>query len=94
MIARIYAAEWDTYAVYDSIYDAFGSQPFWWASVGLGLGTLVTIELVAQSLRRVLLPTDVDLFQELEKDGRLRAGLERWRAPVTSSRIADNSARP
>jgi magnesium-transporting ATPase (P-type) len=69
VIARIYKAEWDEYAVYGSIYDAFGSQLFWWAAVGLVLGTLVSIELMAQSLRRVLLPTDVDHFQELEKRG-------------------------
>jgi hypothetical protein len=62
VIARIYKAEWDEYAVYGSIYDAFGSQLFWWAAVGLVLGTLVSIELMAQSLRRVLLPTDVDHF--------------------------------
>ncbi|KAG6002044.1 hypothetical protein E4U21_003558 [Claviceps maximensis] len=46
----------------------FGRQLSWWTTLLLALATLVVVDLVVQSVRRVYWPTDQDLMQRIEKN--------------------------
>lgn len=70
ILSRMYPAEYDIYLVRSNFLENFGPQLSWWAICLLPLATLVILELVVQSIRRVYFPTDQDLMQRMEKDVR------------------------
>ncbi|CAH0020978.1 unnamed protein product [Clonostachys rhizophaga] len=76
ILSEMYAVG-NIYAVHDTFIHNFGRQLSWWVTVLLSLATLVVIELVVQSIRRVYFPTDQDLMQRIEKDADSAKAIER-----------------
>lgn len=76
ILSRMYPAEMDIYLVYDNFLLHFGRSLGWWAICLLELGTLVILDLVVQSIRRVYFPTDQDLMQRIERDAKSRKAMQ------------------
>ncbi|KAH8647725.1 phospholipid-translocating P-type ATPase [Xylariales sp. PMI_506] len=55
------------YPVRKSLTQDFGAQLSWWATCLVVLGTVVVLELGVTALRRVYIPGDQDLWQEIEQ---------------------------
>jgi phospholipid-translocating ATPase len=68
LLSKIYKNQYGIYLVYDEFLYNFGGQARWWATVFIGLGALIILELVVQSVRRVYWPTDQDIMQRIEKE--------------------------
>jgi phospholipid-translocating ATPase len=61
------------YAVYKGFTQHFGTQLIWWTTILLTLAALTVFDLGVQAVRRVYFPTETDLWQERERDGRKAA---------------------
>ncbi|KAI9744785.1 MAG: hypothetical protein M1818_001710 [Claussenomyces sp. TS43310] len=57
-----------TYDVSGGFLTGFGREPSWWLVVLLAVSACIGLELVVKSIQKTFWPTDVDIFQELEKD--------------------------
>jgi phospholipid-translocating ATPase len=64
------------YNVKDGLLDRFGRNALWWLVVILIVTSVVLYELGISSMRAVLWPTDVDIFQEYEQDREIRKRFE------------------
>jgi uncharacterized membrane protein len=64
------------YAVKGGFLGHFGKNPTWWLVVILTVLAVVVFELSVTAIRKVYLPNDVDIFQELEQDPVLRRRFE------------------
>ncbi len=64
------------YPVADSFLQLFGKNPLWWLSLVLTLAAVILFEIGVSSLRKTFWPTDIDLFQELQKDKIIRERFE------------------
>lgn len=73
VLAAIYPEKVNLYPVRHAFLDNFGRRLQWWATILLELMTLVVMELVVQSIRRVYWPTDQDLMQRMEKDSDIKS---------------------
>ncbi|KAK8096982.1 aminophospholipid transporter protein [Apiospora kogelbergensis] len=62
--------------VHGGFIHVFGTQLWWWASVGLGLVAVVGLELVLTAVSRVYFPTDAEQWQEIERAGDVRKVLK------------------
>jgi hypothetical protein len=62
---------------------AFGSQLIWWTGCLLALAAAIVFELVITSLRRVYLPEDTDLWQEIEHLHKVDEVIREHNADVT-----------
>ena len=69
LIASLYPTHYATYAVHDSFFKTFGQQLNWWTASGGIIATVLILELSVTALRRVYWPNDVDLWQEIERQG-------------------------
>ncbi|KAL2316148.1 Phospholipid-transporting ATPase [Schizosaccharomyces pombe] len=54
----------------------FGKNPSWWLTMLFVMVCALTIDIVAQMLRRTLRPTDTDIFVEMENDAFVRSRFE------------------
>ena len=69
LIATLYPTRYMTYAVHDSFFKTFGARLGWWAASGGVIAAVLVLELGVTALRRVYWPNDVDLWQEIERQG-------------------------
>ncbi|ODA79125.1 hypothetical protein RJ55_04717 [Drechmeria coniospora] len=76
LISAVYQLKTGPYIVRHGFLHNFGQDLLWWATVLVGLAMLLVLELVVQSIRRVYWPTDQDLMQRVEKDGKMKSLLE------------------
>ncbi|RKF61006.1 putative phospholipid-transporting ATPase DNF3 [Erysiphe neolycopersici] len=60
------------YPIKDGFVHDFGANILWWTVVVLGIACLVILELGVSSIRKTFFPTDVDIFQELQRDALIR----------------------
>lgn len=67
----------------------FGRELNWWTTLLIALATLVIIDLVVQSVRRVYWPTDQDLMQRIEKDAGAREALREHAARTEAGFLSD-----
>jgi phospholipid-translocating ATPase len=56
------------YKVKDNFIFGFGRSFLWWFTVILIISAVILYELVVKSLQAAYFPTDVDIFQEFERD--------------------------
>ncbi|RYP68983.1 hypothetical protein DL770_008333 [Monosporascus sp. CRB-9-2] len=69
MIAYVYPVSYDPYFVRRSFYETFGNTLSWWVtSVGI-IVAITALELGVTALRRIYVPNDTDLWQEIERLG-------------------------
>ncbi|TAQ86859.1 hypothetical protein B7494_g4819 [Chlorociboria aeruginascens] len=61
-----------TYAVYDGFIDGFGRNLLWWLVLIVILVSVILLELGVSSIRKAFWPSDIEIFQELQKDGIIR----------------------
>jgi phospholipid-translocating ATPase len=73
------------YYVKDSFFTKFGKNPLWWFTLILILVSLVAFEIAVISLRAAYWKTDVDTFQELERDLDVRMRFEEASAEFLAS---------
>ncbi|KAH6724008.1 putative phospholipid-transporting ATPase [Leptodontidium sp. MPI-SDFR-AT-0119] len=64
------------YAIKDGFIKGYGRNLLWWLVLILTLAALILLELGVSSVRKAFWPTDVDLFQELQKDPVVRGRFE------------------
>lgn len=64
------------YAIKDGFLKSYGRDLLWWLVLLLTLAALVLLELGVSSVRKAFWPTDVDLFQELQRDPGVRRRFE------------------
>ncbi|KAI9872458.1 MAG: hypothetical protein M1830_001602 [Pleopsidium flavum] len=64
------------YNVKSGMLHRFGHNMLWWLTLGLIVASCVVFEVAIRSLRTAWLPTDVDVFQELEQDRVIRGRFE------------------
>ena len=69
LIAALFPTRYMTYAVHDSFFKTFGQQLNWWTASGGVIAAVLVLELGVTALRRVYLPSDTDLWQEIERQG-------------------------
>lgn len=66
-LSQTFEPLYDEYFVAGTFVHNFGHTLLWWTFVLLGLTCLLVLELAVQAVRRVYLPTDVDIMQRIEK---------------------------
>ncbi|KAK9256763.1 hypothetical protein V1507DRAFT_382252 [Lipomyces tetrasporus] len=76
-LTQIYPEKLTLYVVKDTMVETFGKDLVWWATFLLCCGVPVVFDLVLVSLRAGLLPSDTDVFQQIEQDPELRDRLEK-----------------
>ncbi|KAK3703461.1 drs2 neo1 protein [Vermiconidia calcicola] len=54
----------------------FGQNPLWWLALILSVASCITFEIGVRAFKRAFFPTDVETFQELEKDINVRRRFE------------------
>lgn len=64
------------YHVRDALFATFGRNALWWLTLILIISSTVVLELGVGSLRAAFFTTDVDIFQELEKDPAIKRRFE------------------
>ena len=64
------------YDVKDGFLDRFGRNALWWLTLVLIVSSFWAFEIAVKILRASWAPSDVDVFQELEKDPVIRARFE------------------
>ena len=64
------------YGVKEGILERFGRNPLWWLSLVLIVAACVLFEIGVRAVKGAFFPTDVDVFQQLEKDGEVRRRFE------------------
>lgn len=64
------------YPVKNGFLHTFGTNILWWLVVLLGLACLIVVELGLSSIQKAFWPTDVDIFQELQRDALIRKRFE------------------
>ena len=64
------------YDVKGGILERFGRNPLWWMSLILILLACVLFEIIVRTVKGVFFPTDVEIFQQLEKDPDVRRRFE------------------
>lgn len=72
-LAGLYPYKYGQFLVRHAFLDNFGHTLGWWTLLLLELITLVVMDLVVQSIRRVYWPTDQDLMQRIEKDSDIKS---------------------
>lgn len=69
------------YAVEDNFLTRTGESLNFWAVVLLIVAAVLLLEIAVSTIRGVIFPTDVDVFQELERDIEIRRRFEEAAAP-------------
>ncbi|KAI9049036.1 hypothetical protein LZ554_006884 [Drepanopeziza brunnea f. sp. 'monogermtubi'] len=64
------------YSIKDGFTKGYGRNLLWWLVLFLTLAAVVLLELGVSSVRKAFWPTDVDLFQELQRDPGARRKFE------------------
>jgi phospholipid-translocating ATPase len=64
------------YGVKDGILERFGRNPLWWCSLIGIVVSCVLFEIGVRTVKGVFFPTDVEVFQQLEKDPAVRQRFE------------------
>ena len=64
------------YNVKGGILSRFGRNSLWWLCLILIVASCILFEIIVRSLKNAFFPTDVETFQELEKDGDVRRRFE------------------
>lgn len=64
------------YHVRDALFATFGRNALWWLTLVLIISSTIVLELGIGSLRAAFFTTDVDIFQELEKDPAIKRRFE------------------
>ncbi|XMA15695.1 hypothetical protein WAI453_008486 [Rhynchosporium graminicola] len=64
------------YSIKDGFLKGYGRNLLWWLVLLITLATLTLLELGISSVRKAFWPTDVDLFQELQRDPLVRERFE------------------
>ena len=64
------------YGVKDGILERFGRNPLWWCSLIAIVVSCVLFEIGVRTVKGVFFPTDVEVFQQLEKDPAVRQRFE------------------
>ncbi|KAF4631337.1 hypothetical protein G7Y89_g6786 [Cudoniella acicularis] len=77
LLSGIYANTPGPYSPYQGFMHIFGRNPTWWATQIVVVWTLVVFELGVSAVRRRFWPSVVDLWQEIENEGKL--GMEAGR---------------
>ncbi|KAF2138689.1 uncharacterized protein K452DRAFT_233405 [Aplosporella prunicola CBS 121167] len=75
ILAAMYSNN-EIYNVKDGFFDRFGRNASWWLTLIMILASVIVFELGISSLRATFFTTDVDAFQELEKDPQIRRRFE------------------
>ncbi|KAF2666886.1 phospholipid-translocating P-type ATPase [Microthyrium microscopicum] len=76
LLAIIYPKNSKTYHVSHSWFDGFGKNPLWWLTLILIVLCVAVFEYGIASLRVAWFPSDVHVFQELEKDPEIKKRFE------------------
>jgi phospholipid-translocating ATPase len=76
ILSAIYPTKNKIYTVKHGFFDHFGRNILWWLTLVLILSSVIVFELGVASLRAAWFPTDVDIFQELERDLEVRKRFE------------------
>jgi phospholipid-translocating ATPase len=76
ILSAIYPTKNKIYTVKHGFFDHFGKNILWWLTLVLIVLSVVLFELGVASLRAAWFPTDVDIFQELERDIEVRKRFE------------------
>lgn len=69
------------YYVGDSLFKTFGKDGSFWATILVIYGLCVMFEFLVRLVRVTILPTETDVFQELEQDSAIRLRLEQEAYP-------------
>lgn len=64
------------YNVKGGIVDRFGENALWWLCLILSVASCALFEILVRAGKNALFPTDVEIFQELEKDPAVRRRFE------------------
>ena len=64
------------YNVKDGFFDRFGKNPLWWLTLILVVTACWAMEIGVKSLKWAWLPSDAEVFRELEKDPAIRKRFE------------------
>lgn len=75
ILASVYSKN-TIYNVKDGFFDRFGRNLLWWLTLILILASAAVFEIGVRALRMAWIPSDVDTFQELEKDAVIKQRFE------------------
>ena len=78
------------YDVKDGFFDRFGRNPLWWLTLILIVAACWALEIGIKVLLRAYLPTEADVFRELQKDPILRKRFEKAAAGIPPSPTSIN----
>ena len=78
------------YDVKDGFFDRFGRNPLWWLTLILIVAACWALEIGIKVLLRAYLPTEADIFRELQKDPLIRKRFEQAAAGVPPSPASVN----
>ena len=67
----------EIYNLKEGLLERFGQNPLWWLTLILILFAVILYELAVSTMRAVIWPTDVDIFQECEQDPEIRKRFEK-----------------
>jgi len=70
------------YNVKDQLIDGFGRNPLWWVCLLLIVISCLLYEILVRAGKNAFFPTDVEIFQQLEKDVGVRRRFEEASAPL------------
>ena len=78
------------YDVKDGFFDRFGRNPLWWLTLILIVAACWALEIGIKVHKRAYLPTEADVFRELQKDPLIRKRFEQAAAGVPSLPTSGN----
>ena len=69
------------YDVKGGLLYRFGENALWWLALILSVASCILFEILVRAVKNAFAPTDVEIFQELEKDRAVRRRFEEASAP-------------
>ncbi|KAL9106581.1 MAG: hypothetical protein Q9227_008427 [Pyrenula ochraceoflavens] len=79
LFSSIYSTTSDSAVIYrvrDSLLHRFGATPLWWLTLILAVASAVLFEITIKAVKAGLAPSDVDVFQALERDPEVKRRFE------------------
>ena len=76
VLSAFYPEDALIYYVNHGVLDRFGRNPLWWLTLILIVVSVCILELILKTLRAAIWPSDVDIFQALERDIEARKRFE------------------
>ncbi|PQE14683.1 hypothetical protein CJF31_00007657 [Rutstroemia sp. NJR-2017a BVV2] len=76
LLSALYSAKSLTYNVHDGFIHHFGQNALWWCTLLIILAAVFLFELGVSSVRKTFWGTDIEVWQELQKDAGVRKRLK------------------